>query len=412
MNGYGLIILTALLSGYLLNLVATRLNIRSMPVKPPEGFDDLVDESTCARSRTYASDKARVELWASTLELAALLIWWWAGGFNSLDQWVRGLQLGDIGSGLLFISALMLLSNLISTPFSVYSTFVIEERYGFNKTTATTYVMDRIKGLFLFAVLGLPLLAGVLWFFSYAGSKAWLYCWAMTTIFTLLIQYIAPVWLMPLFNRFTPLTDGELKRSILDYTAAVGFGVADIFEVDGSKRSAKANAFFTGFGKNRRIALFDTLIANHSTAELVAVLAHEVGHQKKRHMLQSLLFGIAHMGVVFYLLSFFLAEPELFHTFKMEEMSIYAGLTFFSLLLTPLDLLLGPILKWFSRKNEFEADRFAVQTIPDRSALISALKKLSVDNLANLTPHPFYVMLNYSHPPLMVRIAAINSRAS
>jgi STE24 endopeptidase len=407
LNNYGWIILVALLTGYTMHFIATRLNVLSMPVTPPPEFADIVDEATCQRSRSYASDKSSLELISSTVDLAVLLLWWWLGGFNTLDVWVRSFALGDIGSGLLYIGTLMVLSRFISMPFSIYSTFVVEERYGFNKTTPRTYILDLIKGVLLSAVLGLPLLAGILWFFAYAGPDAWLYCWGATTAFVLLIQYIAPVWLMPLFNRFTPVEDGDLKRAILEYTGSVGFAVADIFEVDGSRRSSKANAFFSGFGKNRRIALFDTLIKNYSIAELVAVLAHEVGHQKKRHMLQSLLFGIAHMGVMFYLLSFFLVEEGLFTAFKMDNIAIYTGLTFFSMLLTPLDLILGPILKWVSRKNEFQADSFAVQTIPERLALISALKKLSVDNLSNLTPHPFYVILNYSHPPLIGRMKAI-----
>ncbi|MBF0453880.1 MAG: M48 family metallopeptidase [Magnetococcales bacterium] len=380
-----------------------------MPATPPPLFTDLVDTATCQRSRAYAEEKSRLELWVATLDLAALLLWWWWGGFNTLDQWTRSLAWGALPTGVLYIVVLMLLGRLISLPFSVYGTFVIEERYGFNKTTPRTYILDRIKGMVLAACLGIPLLSGILWFFGYAGSQAWLYCWGATTAFLLMVQYIAPVWLMPLFNRFTPLEEGALKKAILDYTGSVGFAVADIFEVDGSRRSSKANAFFTGFGKSRRIALFDTLINHYSIPELVAVLAHEVGHQKKRHIVQSLLFGIAHMGLMFYLMSIFLSEPGLFAAFQMEEISLYAGLTFFGLLFTPLDLILGPIMKGVSRKNEFQADRFAVETIPDRRALVTALKKLSVDNLSNLTPHPFYVILNYSHPPLLERIAAIEA---
>ena len=411
MNSYAWTVLIALLVGYLLNLVATRLNVKAMPDKPPPMFADMVDEATCARSRDYAAQKARVGLFAATLELSALLLWWWWGGFNTLDKLVRSLAYGEIVSGVIYIGGLLVLGHLLSLPFSIYGTFVIEERFGFNNTTVKTYIADLLKGLMLSIVLGVPVLAAVLWFFAYAGSVAWLYCWGATTVFILLIQYIAPVWLMPLFNRFTPLADGELKQAIFDYTSAVGFKVANIYEVDGSRRSAKANAFFSGFGKSRRIALFDTLIKNHSIPELVAVLAHEVGHQKKRHIVQSLVFGIIHMGVMFYLMSFFLYKPELFSAFHMENISIYAGLTFFSLLLTPLDLILGPLLKWVSRKNEFQADRFAVETIADPVVLVTALKKLSVDTLSNLTPHPFYVILNYSHPPLGERIGAIEEAA-
>ncbi|MBF0382777.1 MAG: M48 family metallopeptidase [Magnetococcales bacterium] len=407
MNSYAWIVLVALLVGYLLQFIAARLNVLAMPQSPPPEFADIVDIDTCKRSFAYARDKYHLQMFGATTDLVALLVWWWWGGFNTLDIWVRSLALGEIWSGVAYISILILLGNIISIPFSIYGTFVVEERYGFNKTTPKTFILDRIKGLVLAAMLGVPILSAILWFFAYAGSDAWLYCWGATTAFLLLVQYIAPVWLMPLFNRFTPLADGELKQAVLDYTTKAGFTVADIFEVDGSKRSSKANAFFSGFGKNRRIALFDTLIKDYSTEELVAVLAHEVGHQKKRHMIQSLIFGIIHMGVMFYLMSIFISEPGLFAAFQMDMISVYAGLTFFSFLLAPLDMVLGPILKYVSRKNEFEADSFAVQTIPDREPLITALKKLSVDTLSNLTPHPFYVILNHSHPPLIQRIAAI-----
>ncbi|MBF0359030.1 MAG: M48 family metallopeptidase [Magnetococcales bacterium] len=390
-----------------MQVVATHLNIKAMPETPPPEFAGLVDSATCQRSKAYAEEKSTLELVSGSIDLAALLIWWWWGGFNILDQWVRSFQLSGLASGVLYIGLLLMLGNILSLPFSIYGTFIIEERYGFNKTTPKTYILDRIKGLVLAAVLGIPLLAAILWFFAYAGADAWLYCWGAVTAFLLMVQYVAPVWLMPLFNKFTPLADGELKQAILEYTSKAGFTIADIFEVDGSKRTSKANAFFSGFGKNRRIALFDTLIKDYSTQELVAVLAHEVGHQKKHHMVQSLIFGIIHMGVMFYLMSIFISEPDLFAAFDMEQISVYAGLTFFSFLLTPLDMILGPIFKYISRRNEFEADSFAVKTIPDRASLISALNKLSVDTLSNLTPHPFYVILNHSHPPLVQRIAAI-----
>ncbi|MBF0446795.1 MAG: M48 family metallopeptidase [Magnetococcales bacterium] len=408
MNYYAWIVLSALLLGYLLDVVSTHLNVGAMPKTPPAPFADLIDEQGCLRARRYAQDKARLGLVAATVDLIALLTWWWWGGFQFLDVWVRSFGYQEVTTGVIYLAILMFLGRLLSLPFSLYGTFVIEERYGFNRTTTKTYLLDLMKGLILAVLLGGPLMAGVLWFFGYTGSDAWLYCWAGTTVFLLLIQYIAPVWLMPLFNRFTPLADGALKTAVLAYADRVNFRVADIYEVDGSRRSAKANAFFTGFGKSRRIALFDTLIKNHSIPELVAVLAHEVGHQKKKHILQSLIFGLLHMGLMFYLLSIFLTDKALFEAFNMEQISIYGGLTFFSLLLTPLDLLLGPILKWISRKNEFQADRFAVETIPDRSALVEALKKLSIDTLSNLTPHPFYVILNNSHPPLIERIGAIN----
>lgn len=407
MNGYALVILIALLVSYLLQIVVTGLNVRAMPRKPPALFADSVDEETCLQSLRYAQEKVRLSILEATVELVALLLWWGMGGFNGLDLWIRSLHWDEISSGVLYLFILLLMGHLLSLPFSVYGTFVIEARYGFNKTTGATFLLDRLKGVLLLVLLMGPLLAGILGFLGYAGEQAWLYCWGITTVFLLVMQYVAPVWLMPLFNRFVPLSDGALKQAVQAYVDSVRFPVADIYEVDGSKRSAKANAFFSGFGRHRRIALFDTLIQGLTTPELVAVLAHEVGHQKYGHVRRALLISILHTGILFALLSHFLSEPALFAAFGMETMSVYAGLTFFSLLLTPLDLILGPVLKGMSRNNEYQADRFAVETIPDQSALVSALKKLSVDTLSNLTPHPLYVILHHSHPPLIERVAAI-----
>ncbi len=271
--------------------------------------------------------------------------------------------------------------------------------------------MDLLKGLGLSAVIGGTVLSVVLWFFEYAGEYAWLYCWIATTLFTIFMQFIAPTWIMPLFNKFIPLEDGELRNAILSYADSVNFPLKNVFVMDGSKRSTKSNAFFTGFGKNKRIALFDTLIEKHTVGELVAVLAHEIGHYKKKHILQGMIISILHMGVVFYLLSIFLTHKGLFDAFYMEEMSIYAGLIFFGMLYSPIEMILSIFMQIFSRKNEYEADRFAAQTTAQPESMINALKKLSADNLSNLTPHPLYVFFNYSHPPTLERIRAIKNAA-
>ena len=293
-------------------------------------------------------------------------------------------------------------------PFGIYGTFVKEERFGFNKTTPRTFVADRIKGLALLVVIGGPLLAGILAFFEYAGSFAWLYCWIAFTPFTIGLQFVAPTWIMPLFNKFTPMEGGELRDSILKYARSVDFTVENILLMDGSKRSSKANAFFTGFGRHKRIALFDTLVEKHTVPELVAVLVHEIGHYKKGHILQRLAVGIMHSGVVFFLLSVFLDSPGLYDAFFMDEQSIYAGLLFFGLLYTPIELVLGALMQGLSRKHEYDADRWAVETVDEPESLARGLKRLSADNLSNLAPHPMYVFLNYSHPPLLQRLRAID----
>jgi STE24 endopeptidase len=228
-------------------------------------------------------------------------------------------------------------------------------------------------------------------------------------MFTLSVQFIAPTWIMPLFNKFTPMPDGDLKTAILGYAQSVKFALANIFVMDGSKRSTKANAFFTGFGKNKRIALFDTLIAKLAAPELVAVLAHEIGHHKKKHIVKGMMVSVLHAGVMFYLLSIFLTHAGLFEAFFMQKPSIYAGLIFFALLYTPIELVLAIFMNLLSRRNEYEADRFAAETTGQPENLITALKKLSVDNLSNLTPHPLMVFLHYSHPPVLQRIAAMRN---
>jgi STE24 endopeptidase len=343
----------------------------------------------------------------SSFSLFLILAFWFLGGFNWLDQLIRTWNLNPLINGLLYIGILIIAQSILSLPFSIYRTFVIEERFSFNRTTPRIFILDRLKSLVLLLLLGGSLLSGILALFHYAGTFAWIYCWVAVVIFSLLIQYIAPTWIMPLFNKFIPMQAGELKEAILKYARSVKFPIKNVFVMDGSKRSSKSNAFFTGFGNNKRIALFDTLIDKHSIAEMVAILAHEIGHYKKKHILQGTIIGIVHTGIIFFMLSLILGSSELYQAFFMEEESIYSGLIFFSLLYTPVELILSILMQIFSRKNEYEADQFAAKTIDNPNSLVEALKNLSTTNLSNLTPHPFYVFLYYSHPPLLQRILAI-----
>lgn len=407
MNLYSTIILAALIAAFLLELVSELLNLRALKSEVPLEFETVYDADQYSKSQDYTRTQAKFGFIVSLFDMGVLLSFWFAGGFNIIDRFVRSFGFGSVVTGLLFIGLLILLKTLISLPFSIYSTFVIEERFGFNRTAPLTFVTDMLKGAALTIVLGAPLLSAIIAFFEYAGAGGWFYGWLAVTAFMLLVQFIAPTWIMPLFNKFSPLDDGDLRSAILDYAKSVTFPLDNLFVMDGSKRSSKSNAFFTGFGKNRRIALFDTLIEKHSVAELVAVLAHEIGHYKKRHVMQGMVIGIVHMGILFYLLSVFLEHNGLFEAFYMEEVSVYAGLIFFSLLFTPLEMVLSLFMHALSRRNEYEADRFAVETTGSGEAMVDALKKLSLNNLSNLTPHPFYVFLNYSHPPLLQRINAI-----
>ena len=407
MNTFFFIILFALLIEYAIAVVANLFNLKSMRSEPPPTLEGVYQLEDYRKSQEYSRTNTRFDFVTSTFSLVVLLSFWFAGGFNYLDQIVRSWGFVPILNGLFYIGVLLIGYSLITLPFSIYSTFVIEERFGFNRTTARTFLVDSIKGLGLAALLGAPLLSGMLALFEYAGYHAWIYCWIAVTVFSLILQYVAPTWIMPLFNKFTPLEPGELKEAILNYARSVNFPIKNVFVMDGSKRSSKSNAFFTGFGRNKRIALFDTLIEKHTVPELIAVLAHEIGHHKKKHILQGTIINILHAGVLFFVLSIFLGSPGLYDAFYMEQQSIYSGILFFGLLYTPLEMVLSVIMHALSRKNEYEADRFAAETIQHPQHLIEALKKLHAGNLSNLMPHPFYVFLNYSHPPLLQRIRAI-----
>ncbi len=406
-NPFFIIILTALLVEHAIRIVANLLNLRYMRAEPPSSLKDVQDPDDYRRSQEYLRTNTRFHLITSTFSLAVVLSFWFSGGFNYLDQAVRSWGFTPIVNGLLFIGILATGYSLIRLPFSIYRTFVIEERFGFNRATPGTFVTDVFKKMVLAGLLGGALLSGVLALFQHAGQLAWLYCWVALTLFALALQYVAPTWIMPLFNKFTPLEPGELREAILGYGRSVGFPIRNVFVIDGSRRSTKSNAFFTGFGRNKRIALFDTLIRRHTVPELVAVLAHEIGHHKKKHILQGTIIGILHAGFLFFLLSVFLGSPGLYEAFYMEQQSIYAGIVFFGLLYTPLQMVISLVVRALSRRNEYQADRFAATTIEDPGHLVEALKKLNAGNLSNLTPHPFYVSLNYSHPPLFERVRAI-----
>ena len=295
---------------------------------------------------------------------------------------------------------------ILLLPFSLYDTFVIEEQFGFNKSTPTTFIVDQVKGLVLGALIGLPVLALLLYLFENI-QHAWLWGWISMSVLSLALSYIAPTWLMPLFNKFTPLEDGELKQAIIATAETCDFPLKEVMVMDGSKRSSKSNAFFTGFGNNKRIVLFDTLIENHSTAELVGVLAHEIGHYKKKHLLQGMVIGILTTGAMFYFLGLFLNNNALFAAFGAGKTSIYLSLVFFALLFQPFSSALSILSNMRSRHHEYQADAYAAHATGAPDALATALKKLSKDNLSNLSPHPLHVFLHYSHPPVLDRLAAL-----
>ncbi len=407
MNWISLTILTFLLAEFVLRLIAGNLNLTRISDRIPSPFQGLYAPDKYRQSQAYLRTNTRFGLIVAAVDLLLLVVFWFAGGFAGVDKWTRALGWGPVATGLLFIGALAGLKALVNQPFNLYATFVIEERFGFNRTSFGTWVKDRIKGALVALTFGIPLTAGVLFFFLTTGPNAWLWCWGLVTVFTIGVQFIAPTWIMPLFNRFEPLEEGELKDAIMGYAASIGFALENVFVMDGSKRSTKSNAFFTGFGRHRRIVLFDTLVAKHSVAELVAVLAHEMGHYKMRHIHKMMAIGILQTGLLLFLLALAIETPALFDAFYVQQPSIHAGLVFFGLLYTPVDFLMGMLVQRVSRAHEYAADRFAAETSGRCEAMIDALKKLSVHNLSNLSPHPFYVALHYSHPPVLQRIEAL-----
>jgi len=409
MNIYALIILTTIIIIFILNTVSEWLNLSYMKPELPSEFKDIYSQEEYEKSQNYTTEKTKFGILSESFELILTLCFWFIGGFNFLDKFVVGLSDSSIIQGLYFISFLIIGQSIFTLPFSIYSTFVIEEKYGFNKTTIKLFIMDILKSIFLGAIIGLPILAGILYLLGGMGLYAWLYTWVGLTIVSLLITYIAPTWIMPIFNKFTPLEDGKLKSIIMNYAKKIEFPLKNLFIIDGSKRSTKSNAFFTGFGKNKKIALYDTLLEKQSDKEILAILAHEIGHYKKKHILKSMIISILHTGVLLFLLQYFLTSEGLYEAFYMERMSIFAGLIFFSMLFSPIEMILSIFMNILSRKNEYEADKFAKENGDLGEYLISALKKLSLNNLSNLTPHPFYTLLNYSHPTVMDRIKALRS---
>ena len=410
-NSTAIFIVIALFALWKLDLIASILNLKALKPQLPEEFKGVYDDEKYAKSQEYTRVSERYGIITATYSLTTLLVFWFAGGFGFLDEWLRGFDLHETITGILFIGALLIGSTLINLPFQIYDTFVIEERFGFNKTTPKTFVIDQVKGLVLGAVIGIPLLAMVLWIFG-AVDHAWLWAWLAFTAFQLLMTYLAPTYILPLFNKFEPMEDGELKSRIQEMSKKCDFPLTEIYVMDGSKRSTKSNAFFTGFGKRKKIALFDTLIENHEVDELLGVLAHEVGHFKKKHIIQRMIFSFIQTAAVFFLLGLVTDQSSsfargLFDAFGVSQISTYAGLVFFMLLFSPVSKILSVVGNISSRKHEFEADAYAAEIQETPNHLITALKKLSADNLSNLTPHALPVFLDYSHPPMLVRLKAL-----
>lgn len=416
-NPYFLAVLTIVVVLFLVDLVSDLLNLSALKPSLPEFFKDVYDAGKYKTSQDYTRETTKFGFVDHSISLAIFLAFWLLGGFPWLDSIVRSWELSPLLTGLAAVGVLFVANTLAALPFDIYDTFVIEQKYGFNKTTFGTFVVDQLKGLALAAAIGLPVTALVLYLFT-RFENAWLYAWLTISGLTLALAYIAPKYILPLFNKFTPLEDGELKSSIHSMAKKCEFPLTEVSVMDGSKRSAKSNAFFTGFGKNKKIALYDTLVEKHTTDELVGVLAHEIGHFKKKHIVQGMAVGILHTGALFFLLSVFLTNPQLFAAFGMpapgsppDATTVAFGFIFFGLLFKPINKILSVAMAVLSRKNEFEADAYAASVTGKPLTMVAALKKLAADNLANLTPHPFYVFMTYSHPPMIERLQALEALA-
>lgn len=412
MNIWLIVVLCIILTSFTLELIVSTLNLKALSPDLPDEFKDVYNSDEYKQSQNYTKETSRFGLIENSISTSLTVAFIVLGGFNYIDGLARGFGYNPIITGLIFTAMLAALSFVVGLPFSLYSTFVIEEKFGFNKTTLNTFILDIIKGVVLAALLGGPLLGLIFWFFESTGSLAWIYCWIGVVTFSMVMQFVAPVLIMPLFNKFTPLEPGELKDKITEYSEKEKFQLSGIFTMDGSKRSTKLNAFFTGFGKFRKIVFFDTLVEKLSPDEIVAVLAHEMGHFKLKHIIKMMAISILQTGFMFFLLSLFLKYPEISKAFKMESSSVYSSLVFFGFLYTPISLFTSMAFNILSRKHEYEADAYAKTTTGGATQLVTSLKKLSRANLSNLTPHPLHVFLHYSHPPLLQRIERLTVKSN
>jgi STE24 endopeptidase len=410
------IILGVIVFDYLLERVLDYLNMTRMTGELPEELKGIYDPDRYKKSQQYLETKQRFSFVTSTVNFIAVLAVLMAGGFGWLDHILRGTVENPVVLALLFFGIIGIAVSVLSIPFELYGVFVIEERFGFNTTTVKTFVLDKVKGWVLGAVIGGGLLSLVVWIYERTGSWFWLLVWGLATAFMVFMAMFYSNLIVPLFNKQKPLEPGPLRDSIEAFAGKVGFRLKNIYVIDGSKRSKKANAYFTGLGSKKRIVLYDTLISNHTTEELVAVLAHEIGHYKKKHTTQGIIISILQTGLMLFILSFFIRPGNPLSAALCQSLAGFSGIAIsagfhlgilaFGMLYSPLSTLFGLFENMLSRSNEYSADRYAGENY-EPASLQEALKKLSVNNLSNLRPHPAYVFFYYSHPTLLQRLAAL-----
>ena len=400
------IIVVFLCLDFVLERILESLNSKHMSPVLPDSLKGIYDEKEYSRFQSYKRENGRLDSWSSGVGFVVMIVFLVAGGFGWYNSWVVSLTDSVVWQTIFFVMGLSVASTVLDIPFDYYATFRIEEKYGFNKTTRRVYWLDAVKELFLSLVLGGVLLALVVWFYTWAGTYFWLYAWGAVTLFSVFMAMFYSQLIVPLFNKQTPLQEGSLRDKIQDFAEKVGFKLDNIYVIDGSKRSTKANAYFTGLGPKKRVVLYDTLIDELTEEEIVAVLAHEVGHYKKRHTLRSMVVSVIQMGVLFWLFSLCVNNAALSEALGGDRAYFQLGLIAFAILYSPVNLILGIGMNVWSRSNEYEADAFAARYY-EGDNLVSGLKKISVKSLSNLTPHPLYEYIYYSHPSLLKRIDAI-----
>ncbi|MBL7560907.1 M48 family metallopeptidase [Olleya sp. YSTF-M6] len=400
------IIVAIIIISFLIDKVLDALNAKHYNNILPTELEDVYDTEEYKKSQQYKATNYKFGLLTSGFSIILTLSFFFLDGFAFVDQIARQLTNNSILVTLIFFGIIMLGSDILTTPFSYYKTFVIEAEFGFNKTTKQTFILDKIKGWIMTIIVGGVILAALTWFYQTTGSNFWLYAWLLITVFTVFINLFYSKLIVPIFNKQSPLEDGSLRTAISDYAKTVGFNLDKIFVIDGSKRSTKANAYFSGFGSEKRVTLYDTLINDLNEDEIVAVLAHEVGHYKKKHIIFNLVTSVLLTGFTLYILSLLVGNPMLSEALGVSTPSFHIGLIAFGILYSPLSEITGLLMNWFSRKFEYQADNYAKNTYK-REPLITSLKKLSKNSLSNLTPHPAYVFMHYSHPTLLQRISKL-----
>jgi STE24 endopeptidase len=404
MNNLIFILIIAIpVAGFAVDRYLDYLNSTMWSDTLPEKLSGVCDEEEYRKTQRYSKDNKRLSLWSSSFSLIVILIMIAAGGFAFTDNLARSFSPNLIVTALIFFGILGFASDIINIPFGIYDTFVIENKYGFNKMTFRTFILDHLKSWLLAILIGGPLLVLITWIYYKTGKNFWLFGWIVITLFTVFINFFYSEIIVPLFNKQAPLPEGSLRTMIEKFASDRGFRLKNIYVIDGSKRSTKANAYFSGFGPKKRIVLFDTLQNELTDEEIVAVLAHEIGHYKKKHVLVNLVISVLLTGLMLFLFSMVSASPALAAALRSKQASFHLGLVAFGILYTPLALLTGLMTNYISRKNEFAADRFAGENFKPE-VLANALKKLAVKSLSNMLPHPAYVFFHYSHPPLLQRL--------